>query len=162
MSAPTPRAYVIPAPLARALTLFPSYPQRLAFVTGLNLLLLRHLPADVLEALEHRRLRIVVRDAGLNFDFEFARGRFATLSGHEPPDLCITANAYDFLLLTQKKVDPDTLFFSQRLAMEGDTELGVLVKNTLDAIELPVLDPAMFTPSGMLARLRETFSAKRP
>ena len=103
MSAPTPRAYVIPAPLARALTLFPSYPQRLAFVTGLNLLLLRHLPADVLEALEHRRLRIVVRDAGLNFDFEFARGRFATLSGHEPPDLCITANAYDFLLLTQKK-----------------------------------------------------------
>ena len=162
MSAPTPRAYVIPAPLARALSLVPSYPQRLAFVTGLNLLLLRHLPADVLEALEQRRLRIAVRDAALNFDFEFARGRFATLSGQEPPDLCITANAYDFLLLTQKKVDPDTLFFSQRLAMEGDTELGVLVKNTLDAIELPVLDPTMFTPSGMLTRLREAFSAKRP
>ena len=162
MSAPTPRSYVIPTPLARALSLVPSYPQRLAFVTGLNLLLLRHLPADVLEALEQRRLRIAVRDAALNFDFEFARGRFATLSGHEPPDLCITANAYDFLLLTQKKVDPDTLFFSQRLAMEGDTELGVLVKNTLDAIELPVLDPTMFTPSGMLTRLREAFSAKRP
>ena len=162
MSAPTPRSYVIPTPLARALSLVPSYPQRLAFVTGLNLLLLRHLPADVLEALEQRRLRIAVRDAALNFDFEFARGRFATLSGQEPPDLCITANAYDFLLLTQKKVDPDTLFFSQRLAMEGDTELGVLVKNTLDAIELPVLDPTMFTPSGMLTRLREAFSAKRP
>ena len=162
MSAPTPRSYVIPTPLARARSLVPSYPQRLAFVTGLNLLLLRHLPADVLEALEQRRLRIAVRDAALNFDFEFARGRFATLSGQEPPDLCITANAYDFLLLTQKKVDPDTLFFSQRLAMEGDTELGVLVKNTLDAIELPVLDPTMFTPSGMLTRLREAFSAKRP
>ena len=153
---------MIPAPLARALSLMPAYPQRLAFVTGLNLLLLRHLPEDVLGALEHRRLRIVVRDAGISFDFEFARGRFGTLPGHEPPDLCITANAYDFLLLTQKKVDPDTLFFSQRLAMEGDTELGVLVKNTLDAIELPVLDPAMFTPSGVLARLRETFSPKRP
>ena len=50
MSAPTPRAYVIPAPLARALSLVPSYPQRLAFVTGLNFLLLRHLPADVLAA----------------------------------------------------------------------------------------------------------------
>jgi len=162
MSASTPRAYVIPTPLARVLSLVPSYPQRLAFVTGLNLLLLRHLPADVLEALEHRRLRIVVRDAGTSFDFELARGRFATLSGHEPPDLCITANAYDFLLLTQKKVDPDTLFFSQRLAMEGDTELGVLVKNTLDAIELPVLDPAMFKPSGVLARLRDAFSLKRP
>ena len=25
--------------------------------------------------------------------------------------------------------------------MEGDTELGLVVKNALDAIELPVLDP---------------------
>jgi hypothetical protein len=31
--------------------------------------------------------------------------------------------------------DPDTLFFSRRLAMEGDTELGLLIKNTLDAID---------------------------
>lgn len=162
MNAPTPRAYAIPTPVAKLLSLLPTYPQQLAFITGLNLILLKHLPSDVLEALERRRLRIKVRDAGLAFDFEIARGRFATLSGHAPPDLCITANAYDFLLLTQKKVDPDTLFFSQRLAMEGDTELGVLVKNTLDAIELPVLDPALFSPSGVLARLRETFSPRRP
>lgn len=162
MSAQAPRAYVIPAPLARALSILPTFPQQFAFVTGLNLLLLRHLPEDVLAALERKRLRIMVRDAGLAFDFEFARGRFSARSDHEPPDLCITANAYDFLLLTQKKVDPDTLFFSQRLAMEGDTELGVLVKNTLDAIELPVLDPAMFSPSGLLARLRDTLSARRP
>ena len=162
MSAAVPRAYVIPTPLARVLSLLPAQPRQFAFVTGLNLLLLRHLPEDVLKALESRRLRIVVRDAGLAFDFELTRGRFTARSGHESPDLCITANAYDFLLLTQKKVDPDTLFFSQRLAMEGDTELGVLVKNTLDAIELPVLDPAMFSPSGVLTRLRDTFKANRP
>lgn len=161
MSAATPRAYVIPAPLARVLSLMPAAPRQFAFVTGLNLLLLRHLPKDVLEALEHRRLRIVVRDAGLDFDFEFAKDRFAALSGQAKPDLCITANAYDFLLLTQKEVDPDTLFFSQRLAMEGDTELGVLVKNTLDAIELPVLDAAMFSPSVVLATLRDGLRSSR-
>jgi predicted lipid carrier protein YhbT len=161
MSAATPSAYVIPVPLARVLSLMPASPRQFAFVTGLNLLLLRHLPEDVLEALEHRRLRIVVRDAGVDFDFEFAQNRFTALSGHAKPDLCITANAYDFLLLTQKKVDPDTLFFSQRLAMEGDTELGVLVKNTLDAIELPVLDAAMFSPSALLARLRDTLKTHR-
>jgi predicted lipid carrier protein YhbT len=32
-------------------------------------------------------------------------------------------------------VDPDTLFFSRRLTIEGDTELGLLLKNRLDALE---------------------------
>jgi len=31
--------------------------------------------------------------------------------------------------------DPDTLFFSRRLTIDGDTELGLLVKNALDAID---------------------------
>ena len=30
--------------------------------------------------------------------------------------------------------DADTLFFERRLVMEGDTEFGLLLKNTLDAI----------------------------
>ena len=29
--------------------------------------------------------------------------------------------------------DPDTLFFSRRLVIEGDTELGLALKNALDA-----------------------------
>ena len=29
--------------------------------------------------------------------------------------------------------------------MEGDTELGLVVKNTLDALELPVFDLSRFT-----------------
>ena len=40
----------------------------------------------------------------------------------------------------RREEDPDTLFFSRRLMMEGDTELGLVVKNTLDALELPVLE----------------------
>jgi len=38
--------------------------------------------------------------------------------------------------------------------MEGDTELGLLVKNTLDAIELPVLNLEPFKPAQLLARLK--------
>jgi predicted lipid carrier protein YhbT len=30
---------------------------------------------------------------------------------------------------------PDTLFLSRRLAIEGDIELGLLIKNTLNALE---------------------------
>jgi predicted lipid carrier protein YhbT len=50
--------------------------------------------------------------------------------------------------------NPDTLFFNRRLSMEGDTELGLVVKNTLDALELPVLDPKRWSPRQVLARFR--------
>ena len=43
--------------------------------------------------------------------------------------------------ISQRGEDPDTLFFSRRLVMEGDTELGLLVKNTLDALDMDVLKP---------------------
>ena len=33
--------------------------------------------------------------------------------------------------------DPDTLFFNRDLSIEGDTELGLVVKNMLDAVEWP-------------------------
>jgi predicted lipid carrier protein YhbT len=36
--------------------------------------------------------------------------------------------------------------------MEGDTELGLLVKNALDALELPVLDLKEWAPDKVLAR----------
>ena len=61
--------------------------------------------------------------------------------GPNAPDLTISASARDFLALARREEDPDTLFFSRRLSMEGDTELGLMVKNTLDALELPVFDP---------------------
>ena len=35
------------------------------------------------------------------------------------------------------------------------TELGLMVKNTIDAIELPVFDPQQFAPVKVLGRLRE-------
>jgi O2-independent ubiquinone biosynthesis accessory factor UbiT len=62
------------------------------------------------------------------------------LPKQEAADLTITATAPDFVRLARREEDPDTLFFSRRLSMQGDTELGLLVKNTLDALELPVFD----------------------
>ncbi len=45
-------------------------------------------------------------------------------------DLTISASAHDFLRLAQPQEDPDTLFFAPRLSMQGDTELGLVGKNT--------------------------------
>jgi predicted lipid carrier protein YhbT len=62
---------------------------------------------------------------------------FSAAKGNVVPDLIISASAYDFYLLAMRKEDPDTLFFNRRLVVEGDTELGLIAKNTLDAIEYP-------------------------
>jgi predicted lipid carrier protein YhbT len=41
----------------------------------------------------------------------------------------------DYWQLATRREDPDTLFFSRRLCIEGDTETGVHVKNLLDALD---------------------------
>lgn len=47
-----------------------------------------------------------------------------------------TASAADFYRLAMRVEDPDTLFFSRRLRIEGHTDLGLRAKNTLDAIDV--------------------------
>ena len=94
-----------------------------------------------------------MRDARVAFDFSWNGQRFVPCKPQAEADLAISANAQDFLLLAQRRQDPDTLFFNRRLVMEGDTELGLVVKNALDALELPVLDPREWTPRAVLGRL---------
>ena len=52
-----------------------------------------------------------------------------------PPDLSISGSVHAFLLLATRREDTDTLFFQRRLRTEGDTELGLAVKNFLDGLE---------------------------
>lgn len=137
------------------LSRLPAYPGSLLLVAALNLALAQHLPGDVGALLLHKRMRLQVRDARLVFDFAWIGQRFAPSAPHPVADLTLSATAHDFLLLAQRQQDPDTLFFSRRLSMEGDTELGLVVKNALDAMELPPLDPRHWAPRQILARFLE-------
>ncbi len=149
----------LPAALSRALGRLPAYPGSCLFAAGLNLAVAPQLPNDVRAALKGKAVRILVRDAGIRFDVGWRNGRFEALRPGAAPDLAIGASAADFMLLARRREDPDTLFFGRRLSMEGDTELGLLVKNTLDAIELPVFDPERFVPAALLARWRRATGA---
>lgn len=148
------RSFILPKPLGKLLSLLPAYPGSLMFVTGLNLALKDRLPEDVQQSLSGKRLRIGISDAQLNFDFKWADGAFCACQSSAETDLTISASAHDFLLLAQRLEDPDTLFFSRRLSMEGDTALGLLLKNTIDAIELPVFDLARLAPGNLLGRIK--------
>lgn len=133
-------AQPLPAILASLGQRLPAFPGSLLCVAALNLALKPHLPDDVRAGLAGRHLRVRVSDAGVAFDFTWRGEGFAALRAAGVPDLEIGACTRDFIALAKREQDPDTLFFSRRLSMEGDTELGLLVKNTLDAIELPVTE----------------------
>lgn len=149
---PTP-SHALPRPLGMLLARLPAYPGSVLLATALNLGLADQLPDDVRELLLHKKLRIHVRDARLTFDFSWTGEAFAACGGGQEADLTISSGAHDFLQLAQRREDPDTLFFSRRLSMEGDTELGLVVKNTLDALEMPVFELQRWAPSRVLARL---------
>ena len=151
MTTPT---YLVPKPVGDLLARLPAYPGSLLFVAGLNLALTKHLASDVKPLLKGKKLRLRVTDAKWAFDFAWTHDRFVASQNAGEADLTISASAYDFLLLARRLEDPDTLFFSRRLAMEGDTELGLLVKNTLDAIEAPLVTLEPFKPSRVLASLK--------
>ena len=153
MTATPPAPFTLPRPVGAVLSRLPAYPGSVLLVTAINLALSRHLPQDVKDLLKDKRLSIRVRDARVAFDFTWNGQRFAPSAPQGNPDLAISANAQDFVLLAQRRQDPDTLFFNRRLVMEGDTELGLVVKNALDALELPVLDPRQWTPRAVLGRL---------
>jgi len=130
----------VPAPVRHVLALLPGRPGACLFAAGLNTVLGPHLDADARRALEGRRLRLAVTDAALAFDAAWRGNAFTGAYGPGAPDLVIAATLYDLGRLAARKEDPDTLFFSRRLVMEGDTELGLLIKNTLDAIDGTLFD----------------------
>jgi O2-independent ubiquinone biosynthesis accessory factor UbiT len=134
--------------LAAVLEKLPPFPGSALLATALNAVLASQLPADVAQMMTGRKFRIHVKDARLSFDFSFNGSRFTPLSRQAQPDLTISATGPDFLRMARRQEDPDTLFFSRRLSMEGDTELGLVVKNTLDALELPVFDLSRFRRGG--------------
>lgn len=138
----------------------PAYPGALLCVAALNLVLRPHLPQDVRAGLAGRHFRVRVSDAGVAFDFTWRGHGFAALGGDGRPDLEVGACTRDFIALARREQDPDTLFFSRRLSMEGDTELGLLVKNTLDAIEVPVTELGRQALSRVFSALRGQRAAR--
>lgn len=146
--------FVLPRPLGKLVSLLPSTPPSYAFVKVLNLALGRVIRKDYLEPLQGKRLVVHVKDAGLRLNFTITPDRFELSRSGETPDLVISATLRDFLLLASRQEDPDTLFFNRRLVVEGDTELGLVAKNTLDAIELPRFSASMLTPRNMLGLVK--------
>lgn len=96
----------------------------------------RHALAEgELDFLQGRWLGIEIQDIALRWAVTLEKGELA-IDNRDEADVWFRGNANDLLLVAARKIDPDTLFFQRRLVIEGDTELGLEVKNLMDAIEL--------------------------
>jgi predicted lipid carrier protein YhbT len=132
-------SFTLPSFIARVGNRLPQWPHAVALTTGLNAIVkMKLLPDDSLALLEGKNILIDVLDTGGRAAFTFRDGLFRPVfTAPETPDLAFRANLSAFLQLAARQEDPDTLFFNRTLSIEGDTELGLIVKNMLDAMELP-------------------------
>ena len=142
--------FTLHKPLVTLLSILPQYPHSLAFAQALNLTLTDTLRSEALYPLHGKLICLHVSDAQISLHFTLNKRGVTPSHAGKTPDLTISAKAYDFISLAMRKEDPDTLFFSRRLLMEGDTELGLLLKNTLDALELPPFNWRMLMPDRVL------------
>ena len=88
-----------------------------------------------LDFLEDAKVRIKVGDLGIDWLIRVGSDRFTPLDRTLKEDVCISGDSADFLLLATRRADPDTLFFQRRIRIEGDTELGLGIKNTMDSMD---------------------------
>lgn len=139
-SVQTPRRPTLPALLALPLAWVPGLIHSTVLSTALNTLFAARIREGEFEFLRDRVLAIQVRDAKVEYRFRFTVPTgFVAVRSASKSDLIISGAIYDFLALVTRREDSDTLFFHRRVVMEGDTALGLELKNLLDGMDLEAI-----------------------
>jgi len=136
-----PGAFAVPPWLAgaadqlrRIVERLPVQPPSFVLARVLDRVLLPRLPADARAALSNRTVEVSISDLGLRVRLQIEAGGFRVAPSRSETALRIVAPASSYLRLLRGQDDADRLFFERALVMEGDTEMGLVLKNTLDAI----------------------------
>ena len=88
---------------------------------------------------------------GLSWHIRYKNEQLVVSDKAVTEDVSFSGNLNDLVLIAGRKEDPDTLFFQRRLSIEGDTELGLEIKNLMDSVDLDLLPIPMKTLLNQLA-----------
>ncbi|RDH83822.1 MAG: sterol-binding protein [endosymbiont of Galathealinum brachiosum] len=126
----------LPNVLSLPFKMLPSSIHSRILASFLNKLLKDQINEGELDFLEDKRLCVTVSDLNIEYYVGLKSARLISMTAAKENDIKIQANIYDFLQLAARQQDPDTLVFQRRLIMQGDTELGLELKNFLDGLDL--------------------------
>lgn len=113
--------------------------QKMAMLETLKRVFCEALDDGEFSFLDNRWLEVHVKDLGFKKYVSFVDQQLIVQNDIENPDVRFSGNLNDLILIAARKEDPDSLFFQRRLVIEGDTELGLEVKNLMDSIDLDSL-----------------------
>ena len=131
--------------------LLPQSVQKKALLEGLKTVFKEALEDGDFEFLEDKWLKVEVKDMQLSWYISYADERLVVADKLMQEDVAFRGNLNDLVLIAGRKEDPDTLFFQRRLSIEGDTELGLEVKNLMDSVDLQSLPKPLQTLLNQLA-----------
>lgn len=146
-----------PKLLKPVLRLVPFKAQKSVLIPALNSVFKEAIEDGDFEFLHDKWLKISITDIDLHWWLSFADGKLIMAPTGEQiqEDVSFSGSGDDLLLIAGRKQDPDTLFFQRRLKIEGDTELGLEVKNLIDAIDLDNLPSSVHRVIDALAGMIE-------
>ncbi|ABV88335.1 ubiquinone anaerobic biosynthesis accessory factor UbiT [Shewanella pealeana] len=124
----------------------------------LGLLLAEQAADEELDFLDGRWVAIKIEDLGLTFEVTYTDTW--QVRQLQEAEVTFTAQSKDLLLIAAAKEDPDTLFFQRKLCIEGDTELGLEVKNLLLSVEFDAMPAAIRVAIEKLAQALQALQAK--
>ncbi|WP_245942625.1 ubiquinone anaerobic biosynthesis accessory factor UbiT [Candidatus Colwellia aromaticivorans] len=136
---------IMPKILRPSLRLLPFSAQKALLLPALSSVFQEPIEDGDFEFLQDKWLKISIIDLDLNWWLSFDKDKLVMASMNEliasklTEDVSFSATGDDLILIAGRKQDPDTLFFQRRLKIEGDTELGLEVKNLIDAIDIDQL-----------------------
>ncbi|WP_179952087.1 ubiquinone anaerobic biosynthesis accessory factor UbiT [Marinicella rhabdoformis] len=125
----------MPMPLQRMLSKTPWLVSRSALSLTLNQMFKTELKEGALSFLEGKKVAVDISDGGLKFCLSLAGERLQVSPFNAGADLVLTGSVYAMMLLMSQQADADGLFFKRQLVSEGDTELGLFVKNFLESVD---------------------------
>jgi len=134
----------LPGFMRRGLHLVPAPLRSKVLETSLNRVFAEALAEGELDFLRERWLAVKVIDADIVFALTLHSDalhgdRIEVRLEQVEGDMVIEGSTYAFMLLASRREDADTLFFRRQLKACGDTELGLYIKNFLDAFDVNAL-----------------------
>lgn len=132
-----PQAPSLLTVLAAPLRLLPTVAHSHLLALTLNRVFADAIAGGEMDFLRGKSVGIEVTDLGLAYRLTLHGARLRALGEEAPADATVAGGLHEFALLVARREDADTLFFQRRLRMAGETELGLYLKNFLDAFEPP-------------------------